>query len=85
MKITMKCRVEDSSLVTLPAADADEANKAAEAIAAHPHVMGCRFKGMSGTDKAIFSLVQKLEKGVSYDVPSEVGASLVDLGYASAE
>lgn len=85
MKIKMKCRTEDSSLVTLPAASPDEANKAAEAIAAQPHVMGCRYKGMSGTDKAIFSLVQKLEKGATYDVPTEVGESLVKLDYASAE
>lgn len=83
MKILVKVRCEDSSLITLPVKGEADARKAAKEMVGKNGVIGCRFRGMSGEKAAIFNVVTKLNRG-AHDVPAPVAESLIALKYAVA-
>ncbi len=82
MKIKVTTRCEDSSYIQVPADSAEDAEAQAAAIGKQAHVIGCRVRVMVTPETALMSIVQKLEKGVEYDVHPEVAANVIALGYA---
>ncbi len=81
MRIKTTVRCEDSSLCLLPMNDETQSEMEASLLAL-PGVVGCRFKGMAGSEVGIFNIVHRLGKAVVCDVPQETAESLMTLGYA---
>ncbi len=82
MKIKVTTRCEDSSYIQIAADSQADAEAQAAAISQQAHVIGCRFRSMLTPGKALLSIVQKFQKGATYDVHPEVAEKVIEPGYA---